>query len=81
MGQQANDFNTNSSSDRSENDRKTADAKMLSAMFFETHVKDKESKGGLIRTITLACKPDSEKVEMTLDEFQKMMKFLAGGRH
>ncbi|MGA8263640.1 MAG: hypothetical protein WB779_04280 [Ignavibacteriaceae bacterium] len=63
------------------NERKIADAHALSSVFFETHVKDKESRGGFIRTITLACKPDSEKVELTLEEFHKMMKFLSGGRH
>lgn len=62
-------------------EKKWADAHALASVFFETHVKDKESKGGLIRTITLACKPDAEKVELTLEEFHKMMKFLAGGRH
>jgi hypothetical protein len=64
-----------------ENQRNAANAGILTSMFFKTHVNDVETKNGFRRTITLVVKPDSEKVELTLEEFYKMMKFLTGGVH
>jgi hypothetical protein len=65
---------------QSENGKNIVEAKALASMFFQTHVKDVETKSGFLRTITLVSKPDAKEVELTLEEFHKMMKFLSGPR-